>query len=60
MKLVTVTVKPNGQATIETEGFVGMECVQATAGLERRLGGNGAQVLKPEALVEEQGLEQGQ
>lgn len=60
MKLVKVTVTREGQATIETEGFVGEECIRVTEGLERKLGGQGERTLKPEAYEQEQAREQGQ
>lgn len=60
MKVVKVTVSKTGETTIETSGFTGEECIRATEGLERRLGGQGTRTLKPEAYEQEQGQEQGQ
>lgn len=38
MPQVIVTIDATGQTTIETRGFRGRECQQATADLERALG----------------------
>ena len=38
LKTVTVTVDENGTAQVETDGFTGAECLEATKELERSLG----------------------
>lgn len=38
MKQVIVTIDEHGETQIETQGFQGRECQQATADLERALG----------------------
>lgn len=38
MKTVTVTINKQGQPRVETQGFTGSECQQATAGLQSALG----------------------
>lgn len=38
MKTLEVTVRPDGKTTIETRGFVGNECRQASESLEDALG----------------------
>lgn len=38
MKTVTVTIKKDGGAVVETSGFKGKECMTATAQLEAALG----------------------
>lgn len=48
MKKITVTVSKNGETTIETEGFVGASCQEATQPLEERLGVTTSDVPKEE------------
>jgi hypothetical protein len=38
MPVIDVTVAPNGETRIETQGFVGAQCQQATRALEAALG----------------------
>lgn len=38
MKTIEVTVKPNGETIIETKGFTGSACRDATRSLEQALG----------------------
>ncbi len=38
MKTIEITVCPLGQTRIETKGFSGSECMEATQELERALG----------------------
>ena len=38
MKLIEITVAPDGQIRSETKGFAGAECQQASAFLEKMLG----------------------
>jgi hypothetical protein len=38
MKTIEITISPLGQTKIETKGFSGSECLQATRELERALG----------------------
>lgn len=38
MKTIEITVCPLGQTKIETKGFSGSECMEATRELERALG----------------------
>jgi len=38
MKTITITISPEGETTIETKGFVGTACKDATAALEKALG----------------------
>lgn len=46
MKEVIITIDANGETKIETRGFRGRECQEATADLERALGlKTGEQVL---------------
>ena len=36
---IDVTIEPNGEVRVEVRGFTGGECLQATEGLEKALGG---------------------
>jgi len=38
MKTITITISPEGETTIETKGFTGTACKDATAALEKALG----------------------
>ena len=38
MKTLTIKVTPTGRVTLETAGFTGSECLQATEPIERALG----------------------
>lgn len=38
MKLIEVTVSPTGETTIQTKGYIGGECQQASEWLEQALG----------------------
>ena len=47
-KTIEITVLPNGQTKVETKGFIGAECQQASQFIERALGQAGEEVLKSE------------
>lgn len=38
MKIIEVLVSPTGETTVQTKGFVGSECQQASKWLEQSLG----------------------
>ena len=38
MKVIEVVVSPRGETTIQTRGFAGAECQQATQAMEKALG----------------------
>lgn len=38
MKTIEILISPTGETTIQTEGFAGAECQQASAFLEKALG----------------------
>jgi hypothetical protein len=38
MKTIEITVAPNGETKVETRGFVGTECRQASEFIEQALG----------------------
>ncbi|QDT31949.1 DUF2997 domain-containing protein [Thalassoglobus polymorphus] len=37
-KTIEITIAPNGQSRVETKGFVGNECLEASRFIERSLG----------------------
>ena len=47
-KTIEITVLPSGQTKVETKGFAGAECQQASQFIERALGHVGQKVLKAE------------
>ncbi|MGE3805247.1 MAG: DUF2997 domain-containing protein [Gemmataceae bacterium] len=38
MRIIEVVVRPNGETTVQTRGFAGSDCVQASKFLENALG----------------------
>ena len=48
MKTIEITVSPNGEAKVETRGFAGPECREASRFVERALGRATAEALKAE------------
>ncbi len=48
MKTIEVIVAPDGQVRVETKGFSGVECRQASAKLEQALGLRGNEKLTAE------------
>lgn len=47
-KTIEITVLPNGRTQVETKGFVGPECRQASEFVEKALGQQTDEVLKAE------------
>ena len=47
-KIIEIIVAPNGQSRVETKGFVGSECRQASQFIERALGQQTDERLKAE------------
>jgi len=47
-KNIEITVLPNGETQVETKGFVGSECRQASQFLEKALGAASNEVLTAE------------
>ena len=37
-KIIEVTVSPKGETTVQTKGFIGSDCLQASKFLEQSLG----------------------
>ena len=58
-KTIEVIVKPNGEATIETKGFPGPECRDATRSLELALGRRTSERLTAE-FYQSQSIQQSQ
>ncbi len=48
MKTIEITVAPDGQSRVETKGFVGTECQDASRFIERALGASQGEQLKAE------------
>ena len=47
-KTIEIIVASNGQSRVETKGFVGSECRQASLFIEQALGQRASEQLKPE------------
>ena len=47
-KTIEIVVTPNGQSRVETKGFVGSECRDASRFIEQALGQHTDALLKPE------------
>ncbi len=47
-KIVEIVVAPDGQTKVETKGFVGSECRDASEFIERALGQQTSETLKAE------------
>ena len=48
MKTIEITVDPKGQSKVETRGFTGGECREASRFLEQALGSRSAETLTAE------------
>lgn len=48
MKIIEVTIKPNGEVSLQTQGFAGSECQAASRQLEQALGIRGREQLTAE------------
>jgi hypothetical protein len=62
MKTITITVDPKGQSKVETTGFAGAECRDASRFLERALGRATGEILTSDFYRIEhtrQGLQEG-
>jgi hypothetical protein len=53
-KVIEVVVSPTGESRIETRGYSGSTCREATEALERALGTRSQEQLKPEFYESEQ------
>ena len=54
MKTIEITVDPKGQSRVETKGFTGGECREASRSLEQALGTRSAESLTAEYYVGQQ------
>ena len=48
MKIIEIIVSPQGQTRVETKGFAGADCQQASEFLEQALGARSREVLTAE------------
>ena len=53
-KVIEITVSPKGEATIQTRGFTGGECREASRFVEQALGQRTAETLTPEFYLGQQ------
>jgi hypothetical protein len=53
MKTIEITVAPNGQTTVQTKGFTGSECRQASEFIETALGRQSHEQLTSEFYTQE-------
>ena len=63
MKIIEIIIAPNGQSTVETKGFTGSECRDASRFIEQAIGQSTGEVLKAEfyqAASSQQQIQQGQ
>ena len=47
-KIIEIIIAPNGQSRVETKGFVGSECRDASRFIEKALGKQTDEILKAE------------
>ena len=62
-KIIEIIIAPNGQTQVETKGFTGSECRDASRLIEQALGLQASEVLKAEfyqSASAQQSLQQGQ
>ena len=63
MKTIEIIIAPNGQSRVETKGFIGSECRQASRFVEQALGQQTDEQLKTEfhqSATRQQHLKEGQ
>lgn len=58
MKTIEITVTPDGQSKVETKGFSGTQCQQASRFIEQALGTPVKERLKPEFYVQAENTQQ--
>lgn len=58
MKTIEITVTPDGQSKVETKGFSGAQCQQASRFIEQALGTPVKERLKPEFYVQAENTQQ--
>ena len=63
MKTIEIIIAPNGQSTVETKGFTGSECRDASRFIEQAIGQQTGEILKAEfhqSAAAQQQAQQGQ
>ena len=63
MKTIEIIIAPNGQSTVETKGFTGSECRDASRFIEQAIGQQTGEILKAEfhqSAATQQQIQQGQ
>ena len=63
MRIIEIIIAPNGQSTVETKGFTGSECRDASRFIEQAIGTQTNEILKAEfhqAATAQQQVQQGQ
>ena len=63
MKIIEIVIAPNGQSTVETKGFIGSECRDASRFIEQAIGQQTNEILKSEfhqSATAQQQVQQGQ
>jgi hypothetical protein len=58
MRTIEVLIAPTGEATLQTRGYTGADCLRASKWLERSLGIATADQKTPEYFQAEQGSQQ--
>ena len=62
MKIIEIIIAPNGQSRVETKGFTGAECREASRFIEQAIGQQTSEILKAEiyqAAAAQQQVQQG-
>ena len=62
-KKIEITIAPDGQSKVETQGFTGPECREASKFIEQALGQQSSETLKPEfhqSATTQQQIQQGE
>ncbi len=57
-RIIEVTVSPKGESTVQTKGYAGADCVQASRFLEEALGATSADCRTTEFYAEEKAEQQ--
>lgn len=57
-RLIEVTVSPRGEATVQTRGYAGGECRDASRFLEQALGARTGEVLTAEFHQRQEGVQE--
>ena len=63
MKIIEIVIAPNGQSRVETKGFTGAECRDASRFIEQAIGQQTNEILKSEfhqTATAQQQVQQGQ